>query len=346
MKYFLWLVMKKSSVSCTQRSTYSQILSCVLEWWTRTPNQTLHGNKDWSGSKHLKKTETWTQLMVRQWNSSGIFSQDSPHCNSATMSKSFLSKMSEEPEDFTRRIIFMSMFNDISWGSKDNTKECELSAQLVSLYARRFGARQWSFLGLGSEKNGTLPVKTVHKEKGTESQSKWCWHLENAHTQSSDPRVHCPEECLNAKVVENCQYIVAPIWKRLKLFFAQLFDHLHVDVQRHLRGILRQWTGMRIKRQTHFDLCEKIFTKKMVIPRTRIRKEVVFLLIKANHEENGTESQSWWWWNSVKADTSLPIHESIAPRSAQRQHKWRKIINTLLRWWANDWNCSSHNHFW
>ena len=126
----------------------------------------------------------------------------------------FLSKMSEEPEEFTRKIIFMSMFNDISWESEDNTKECELSAQLVSLYARRFGARQWSFLGLGSEKNGTLPVKTVHKEKGTELQSKWCWHLENAHTQSSDPRVHCPEECLNAKVVENCQYIVAPISKR------------------------------------------------------------------------------------------------------------------------------------
>ena len=28
----------------------------------------------------------------------------------------FLSKMSEEPEEFTGRIIFMSMFNDLSWG--------------------------------------------------------------------------------------------------------------------------------------------------------------------------------------------------------------------------------------
>ena len=33
---------------------------------------------------------------------------------------------------------------------------------------------------------------------------------------------------------------------------------------------------MRIKRPTRFDLCEKIFTRKMVIPRTWIRKEVVF----------------------------------------------------------------------
>ena len=46
----------------------------------------------------------------------------------------------------------MSMFNDISWGSKDNEKECESNAQLVSLFAKRFGAGQWSFLGPGSEK--------------------------------------------------------------------------------------------------------------------------------------------------------------------------------------------------
>ena len=50
----------------------------------------------------------------------------------------------------------MSMFNDISWGSKDNKKECESNAQLVSLYAKRFGAGQWSFLGPGSEKSGVL----------------------------------------------------------------------------------------------------------------------------------------------------------------------------------------------
>ena len=35
----------------------------------------------------------------------------------------------------------MSMFNDISWGSKDNEKECESSAQLVSLCETRFFSR-------------------------------------------------------------------------------------------------------------------------------------------------------------------------------------------------------------
>ena len=31
-------------------------------------------------------------------------------------------------------------------------QECESNAQLVSLYVKRFGAGQWSFLGPGSEK--------------------------------------------------------------------------------------------------------------------------------------------------------------------------------------------------
>ena len=66
--------------------------------------------------------------------------------------KDLLLRVNETPETFTRRIIFMSMFNDISWGSRDIEKECESKARLVSLYARRFGAGQWSFLGLGSEK--------------------------------------------------------------------------------------------------------------------------------------------------------------------------------------------------
>ena len=63
-----------------------------------------------------------------------------------------LSKLSVTPEKITGRIIFLSMFNDISWGSEDNEKECESSAQLVSLYAKRFSAGQWSLLGPGSEK--------------------------------------------------------------------------------------------------------------------------------------------------------------------------------------------------
>ena len=74
---------------CAQRSTSFQILYCVLVRYTRTPNQTLHGNKDWSGSKHLRNTETWTELTASQWNSSGISSQESIRCSSVKKSKSY-----------------------------------------------------------------------------------------------------------------------------------------------------------------------------------------------------------------------------------------------------------------
>ena len=46
----------------------------------------------------------------------------------------------------------MSMFNDISWRSRDSKVECESNANLVSVCAKRFGTGQWSFLVPGSKK--------------------------------------------------------------------------------------------------------------------------------------------------------------------------------------------------
>ena len=66
--------------------------------------------------------------------------------------KSLLLRLFETPENFTGRIIFMSMFNDFSCGSKDNEEECESNASLVSQNATRFGKGQCSFIGPGSEK--------------------------------------------------------------------------------------------------------------------------------------------------------------------------------------------------
>ena len=81
--------------------------------------------------------------------------------------KRLLLRLNETTENFTGRIIFVSMFNDISCGSKDNEEECLAHAQVVSLYARKFGKGQWSFIGPGSERSGAVSVKTVHKEYGT-----------------------------------------------------------------------------------------------------------------------------------------------------------------------------------
>ena len=80
----------------------------------------------------------------------------------------FLSKMSE-PEDFTGRIIFMSMFNDISWGSEDNEQECNANAGLVSVYARRFHQEDGHSSDLDQKRIGILLMLADHKENGTES---------------------------------------------------------------------------------------------------------------------------------------------------------------------------------
>ena len=63
-----------------------------------------------------------------------------------------LSDLGEAPETFTGRILFMSMFNDISCDRKGNKDECLANAETVKVLARRFGIGQWSFIGPGSEK--------------------------------------------------------------------------------------------------------------------------------------------------------------------------------------------------
>ena len=63
-----------------------------------------------------------------------------------------LSSLGQSPETFTRRILFMSMFNDISCEKKGNKEECLKYADFVATFARRFGIGQWSFIGPGSEK--------------------------------------------------------------------------------------------------------------------------------------------------------------------------------------------------
>ena len=63
-----------------------------------------------------------------------------------------LSDLRETPEIFTGRILFMSIFNDISCDRKGNKEECLANARVVKVLAKRFGVGQWSFIGLGSEK--------------------------------------------------------------------------------------------------------------------------------------------------------------------------------------------------
>ena len=63
-----------------------------------------------------------------------------------------LSDLGHTLETFTRRILFMSLFNDISCDRKGNNEECLANAGVVKVLARRFGVGQWPFIGPGSEK--------------------------------------------------------------------------------------------------------------------------------------------------------------------------------------------------
>ena len=57
-----------------------------------------------------------------------------------------LSDLGEAPESFTGRILFLSMFNDISCDKKGNEEECVANAKLISILERKFGIGQWSFV--------------------------------------------------------------------------------------------------------------------------------------------------------------------------------------------------------
>ena len=136
----LWLVMHMSSVSCTKRSTYfSDSVLCLGKM-----NENPQSNYAWEDRLTWFKSSSEYSTLERidggpkefEWN---IF----PGFTTLLLShkvQELLSRLSVTPEKFTGRVIFMSMFNDISWRSQDNKKECESNAQLVSLYGKRFGA--------------------------------------------------------------------------------------------------------------------------------------------------------------------------------------------------------------
>ena len=63
-----------------------------------------------------------------------------------------LSSLGQTPATFTGRILFLTMFNDISCDKDGNKEECLANARVVKVLAKKFGIGQWSFGGPGSEK--------------------------------------------------------------------------------------------------------------------------------------------------------------------------------------------------
>ena len=77
--------------------------------------------------------------------------------------KRLLLRLGETPENFTGRIIFMSMFNDISWRMKKNENPMLDSF----LYMRKDSEQDNGHSSdLDRRKSGILSVKIVHKVNG------------------------------------------------------------------------------------------------------------------------------------------------------------------------------------
>ena len=134
-----------------------------------------------------------------------------------------LSDLGQTPETFTGRILFMSMFNDISCDRKGNKEECLANAGVVKVLARRFGIGQWSFIVPGSEKKWY---------SGEENSPQGAWdHIADAmlleFAESGQPifRATTPlsRESSKARDMENCQYISLQTIQQLKQFFALSF---------------------------------------------------------------------------------------------------------------------------
>ena len=83
---------------------------------------------------------------------------------------------------FTGRIIFMSMFN----ASQVLNSFLSIQRDLEQDNGHSSDLDRW--------KSRILLVKTVHKVNGTKGRSKWCWHLQKAHTQDKPiDRVKCDD---------------------------------------------------------------------------------------------------------------------------------------------------------
>ena len=101
-------------------------------------------------------------------------------------------------------------------------------------------------------------------------------------------------------------------------------DYLHVDVQRHLMWIKRQWKRMRVKCSTRFSFCKKTWNRTMIMSWSWFREEVVFYQCR--------QSTRWMRQNGGEDDvrirrkrtSNFPCYKSIVQRSAQNQ-RWRKL---------------------
>ena len=131
-----------------------------------------------------------------------------------------LSRLGETPETFTGRILFMSMFNDISCEKKDKEEECVANVKVVSILARKFGIGQWSFIGPGSEKKWYSMEENSPQGIWEHIAEKMLLEFAESGCPIFRATTPFPGVSSKAKDTENCLHILLRIIKQLRLFFA------------------------------------------------------------------------------------------------------------------------------
>ena len=102
------------SLQRTKVYVFSDSVLCLGEIHENVA-QTQHGKKDWRNSKVHRNAQLWIELLVSQLDSSGL--------QLSHKIQELVLRLGETPENFfSGRMIFMSMFNDMPWRSKDNKK--------------------------------------------------------------------------------------------------------------------------------------------------------------------------------------------------------------------------------
>ena len=69
------------------------------------------------------------------------------------------------PENFSARIVFMTMFNDIELEKKGNEDSCPITSGKIKDYASKFNDGHWAFLGRGEGSEWYQGFTTNHKVK-------------------------------------------------------------------------------------------------------------------------------------------------------------------------------------
>ena len=128
-------------------------------------------------------------------------------------------QLGRTPEIFTGRILFMSMFNDISCDGKGNKKNVWQMPESLKYLQRDLVLDNGHLLVQVLKRSGILRKRIVHKELGIILRKKCCWNSQKADILFSVQRLHCPGVNSRAKDTENCPYIVLLINSTIETIF-------------------------------------------------------------------------------------------------------------------------------